>query len=46
MGNRRGVYRALMGGTEGRSSPGRRRRRWEDNIKINLQEVEWVYGLV
>jgi hypothetical protein len=36
MGERRGAYRALVGKPEKRRPPGRRRRRWEDNIKIDL----------
>jgi len=39
MGEGRGVYRVLMGKPEGRSPLGRPRRRWEDNIKMDLQEV-------
>jgi hypothetical protein len=39
MGEDRGVYRVLVGKPEGKRSLGRPRRRWEDNIKINLQEV-------
>jgi hypothetical protein len=35
----RGVYRNLEGRPEGKSPLGRRRRRWEDNIKKDLQEV-------
>jgi hypothetical protein len=41
MGERRGVYRALVGKPEGRRPLGRTRRRWEDNIKMDLQEVGW-----
>jgi hypothetical protein len=41
MGERRGAYRALMGKPEGRRSLGRPRRRWEDNIKMELREVAW-----
>jgi hypothetical protein len=37
----RGAYRILVGRPEGRRPLGRPRRRWEDNIKINLQEVGW-----
>ena len=37
MGERRGGYGALVGKPEGSSSLGRPRRRWEDNIKIDLQ---------
>jgi hypothetical protein len=39
MGERRGVYRVLMRKPEGKRPLGRTRRRWEDNIKIDLQEV-------
>ena len=39
MGERRGVYRVLVGKPEGKKSLGRHRRRWEDNIKMDLQEV-------
>jgi hypothetical protein len=39
MGERRGVYRVLVGKPEGKRPFGRLRRRWEDNIKIDLQEV-------
>jgi hypothetical protein len=35
----RGVYRGLVGKPEGKRPPGRPRRRWENNIKANLQEV-------
>jgi hypothetical protein len=39
MGDGRGVYRALAGKPEGRKPLGRPRHRWEDNIKMDLQEV-------
>jgi hypothetical protein len=39
MGEERGVYRGLVGKPEGKRPLGRPTRRWEDNIKINLQEV-------
>jgi hypothetical protein len=39
MGEKRGVYRVLMGKTEGKKPLGRPRRRWEDNINMDLQEV-------
>jgi hypothetical protein len=39
----RGVYRVLLGRPEGNRSLARLRRRWEDNIKIDLQDVG--YGL-
>jgi hypothetical protein len=35
----RGVYRVLVGNFEGRRPLGRPRRRWEDNIKMDLQDV-------
>jgi len=38
---RRGAYRVLVGRPEGKRPLGRPRRRWDDNIKIGLQEVEW-----
>jgi hypothetical protein len=45
MRERRGVYRILVGKPEGKRPLGRPRRRWEDNIKIYLQEVGWGRGL-
>jgi hypothetical protein len=41
MEDRRGAYRVLVGRPEGKRPLGRHRRRWEDNIKIDLQEVGW-----
>jgi hypothetical protein len=41
MGERRGAYRALVRKPEGRRPLGRPRRRWEDNIKMDLREVGW-----
>jgi hypothetical protein len=41
----RGAYRIVVGRREGRSSLGRARRRWEDNLKMNLEEVRWGHGL-
>ena len=40
MGEGRGVHRVLVGKPEGKRPLGRPRRRWEDNIKLDLQEVE------
>jgi len=37
MGESRGVYRVLVGKPEGKRPIGRPRRRWEDNIKMDLQ---------
>jgi hypothetical protein len=47
MGERRGVYRVLVGKLEGKRPLGRPRLRWEDNIKTNVQEVlcagvDWI----
>ena len=42
MGEGRGVHRVLVGKPEGKGPLGRPRRRWEDNIKMDLQEVEGV----
>ena len=39
MGEGRGVYRVLVGKPEGKRPMGRPRRRWENNIKMDLQEV-------
>ena len=39
MGEGRGVHRVLVGKPEGKRPLGRTRRRWEDNIKMDLQEV-------
>jgi hypothetical protein len=41
MGERRGAYRALVEKPDGRRRFGRPRRRWEDNIKMDLREVGW-----
>ena len=41
MGKRRGVYKILVGKPEGKRPFGRPRCRWEDNIKMNPQEVLW-----
>jgi hypothetical protein len=47
MGERRGVYSILVGKPEGKRPLGRLMRRWEDNIKMDLQEVgfgamDWI----
>jgi len=47
MGEGRGVYRFLVGKTEGNRPLGRPRRRWDVNIKMDLQEVgcggmDWI----
>jgi len=40
MGEKIGVFRILVGKPEGKRPLGRPRRRWEDNIKMDLQEVK------
>ena len=47
MEERRGVYRVLVGKLEQKKPLGRHRRRWDDNIKMYLQEVgcrgvDWI----
>jgi len=42
-GEERGVYRVLVGKPEGKRPLGRPRRRWVDNIRMDLQEVECGY---
>ena len=47
MGQGRGVYRVLVGKPEGKRPLGRPRRRWENNIKMDLYEVgrgcvDWI----
>jgi hypothetical protein len=47
LGEERGVYRVLVGKPEGKRLLGRPRRRWEDNIRMDLQEVgcgvmDWI----
>ena len=39
MEERRGVHKVLVGKPEGKRRLGRPRRRWEDNIKMDLEEV-------
>jgi hypothetical protein len=41
MGEKRNAYRLLMGKPEGTRSLGRPRRRWVDNIRMDLGEVGW-----
>jgi len=42
MGEGTGLYRVLVGKPEGKRPLARPRRRWEDNIKMDFQEVECV----
>jgi hypothetical protein len=41
LGEKRNTYRLLVGKPEGKIPLGRPRRRWVDNIRIDLGEVEW-----
>jgi hypothetical protein len=40
-GKKRNAYRILVGNQEGKRSLGRPRRRWADNIKMDLRELGW-----
>jgi hypothetical protein len=40
-GAKRDAYRILVGKQEGKKPLGRPRRRWVDNIKIDLREIGW-----
>jgi hypothetical protein len=47
MGEGRGVYRVLVGKPEGKRPLGRPKRRWEDNVRMDLREVgcgceDWI----
>jgi hypothetical protein len=44
MGEEREVHRVLVGKPEGKRPLGRPRHRWEDNIKLDVQEVGGVMG--
>jgi hypothetical protein len=44
MGKTRNAYRILVGKPEGKRTLGRPRRRWVDNIKIDLREIGWDGG--
>jgi hypothetical protein len=41
MGEKRNAYRVLVGKPEGKTPLGRPRRKWEDNIRIELREIGW-----
>jgi hypothetical protein len=41
MGRTRNAYRILVGKSEGKRPLGRPRRKWVDNIKMDLREIEW-----
>jgi hypothetical protein len=45
MGKKRNAYRILVGKPEGKRPLGRKRRRWADNIKMDLRDIEcdvWI----
>jgi hypothetical protein len=44
MGEKRNAYRILVGNPEGKRPLGRQRRRWMDNIKMDLREIGWDSG--
>jgi hypothetical protein len=44
MGEERGVHRVLVGKPEGKRPLGRPKRRWEDNIKMDVEEVGGCSG--
>jgi hypothetical protein len=46
MGEERKVYKVLMGKPEGKRLLGRPRCRWEDGIRMDLEETGWGYGVV
>jgi hypothetical protein len=41
MGEKRNAYRILVGKPEGKRQLGRPRRRWDNNIKMELREIGW-----
>jgi hypothetical protein len=40
-GEKRNLYRILVGNPEGKSPLGRTRRRWEDNFKVDFKFIGW-----
>jgi hypothetical protein len=45
MGDKRGAHRVLMGKPEGKRPLGRPGRRWEDDIKMDIQDYNWINQL-
>jgi hypothetical protein len=41
IGEKRNAYKVLAGKPEGKRSLGRPRHRWEDNVKLELEEMRW-----
>jgi hypothetical protein len=46
MGQTTEAYRVLVGKLEGKRPLGRRRRRWKDDIKMDLQKVGWGFNWI
>jgi hypothetical protein len=46
IGELRNGYKILVGNPEGKKPLGRPRRRWVDNIKMDLREIGWGGGLL
>jgi hypothetical protein len=44
LGEERNAYKILVRNPEGKRPQGRPRRRWEDNIKMDLREIGWDVG--
>jgi hypothetical protein len=42
MGEERKVYKVLVGKPDGKRLLGRSRRRWEDEIRVDIREIGWV----
>jgi hypothetical protein len=40
----RNAYNSSVGSPEGKRELGRPRRRWEDNVRMDLREIEWEVG--
>jgi len=45
IGEKKVAYGVLVGRPEEKTALGKPRRRWENTIKMDFQEMEWVYGL-
>jgi len=46
VGEKRNAYQVLVGRPEGKSSLGRPRHSWEDNIEMNLKKIRWEVWLI
>jgi hypothetical protein len=45
MGEERKVYKVVVGKPEGKRPLGRPRRRWENEIRVDLREIGWRWGV-